>query len=169
MRIGGVPKTDSTDNNTPADVIGSKTDTHNGDSLYSMTHILNEHAHKEQRVYPRLANPITLTKASGVWADFPTPTEIVPASTITEDFDVHFVTISNISANGAYDLELYMGDALSEVFIGGATFVRTTNKDQASLEEQTIIVPANARISAAISSSNAAEDTADIKIEYHHY
>lgn len=169
MRIGGVPAQNSTGNSTSIDVIGSKLDTHDGNSLYALTHTLEEHAHKEQRVYPRLANPITLTKALGVWAAFPTPTEIVPASTITEALDIHFVTISNISANGAYDLELYMGAALSEVFIGAVTFVRTANKDQAALTEQTIIVPANTRISAAISSSNASADTADIKIEYHTY
>ena len=150
-------------------VLGTNQDDHNDQTVYGKVHTLEEHAHKEQMVYPMLANPITLTKAAGAWAAFPAPTEIVPVNTITDDFDIHFVTISNISANGSYDLELYMGAALAEVFIGAVTFVRTANKDQAALKEQTVIVPANSRISAALSSSNAAQDTADIKIEYHKY
>ncbi len=169
MRIGGIAGVDTAGNKTFIDVIGNKSDTHGGDSLYALSHTLEEHAHKEQRVYPELANPITLTKAAGAWAAYPAPIEIVPASTITESFDVHFVTISNISANGNYNLNLYSGGGGSEVFIGAVTFTRTANKDQAALVIQTPIIPPNTRISGALSSSNAAADTADVKIEYHTY
>ena len=167
--VGGVTSANSLNNATPADVIGNKQDSHTADSIYALTHTLNDHAHKEQRVYPRLTNPITLTKAAGAWAAFPTPTEIVPVNGITSDFDIHFVTVSSISTNGSYDLELYRGLGGAEIFIGAVTFVRSTNKDQAALREQTVVIPANTRISAALSSSNAAADTADIKLEYHLY
>jgi hypothetical protein len=120
-------------------------------------------------VYPTLAPAVTLTKAAGAWAAFPAPIEVVPASSITEDFDVHFVAVSNVSANGDYEICLYSGAALSEVLIGCAAFQRTANKDHANLKIQTPIIPANTRISAAITSGNAAADTADIKIEYHLY
>jgi hypothetical protein len=164
-----VPTADSLNNNTFVDVVGNKNDGHTGDSIMALVHVLNDHAHKPQLVYPTLAAAVTLTKAAGAYAAFPTPTEIVPVSTITDDFDVHFITVSNVSANGDYEICLYSGAPASEVLIGCASFQRTANKDHANLKIQTPLIPANVRISAAISSSNAAADTADVKIEYHLY
>ncbi|NIA28326.1 MAG: hypothetical protein GWP06_00260 [Actinobacteria bacterium] len=98
-----VPAQNSADNVLARDVIGNKTDNHTGDSLYSKANTNDEHNHGVNMLYPVLASPVTLTKAAGVYAVFPTPTEIIPAGMITDDFDIHWAIISDISANGDCD------------------------------------------------------------------
>jgi len=132
--------------------------------------VLDEHFHSLSQVYPHLANPVQLQKAAGAWAAFPAPTEIIPVNTVAADFDIHFISVSTISANGSYLLALYMGAALSEVLIGEFDFYRNAVQSQEGSQPfQTIIIPANTRISASISSSNAAQDTCFIKLRFHVY
>jgi hypothetical protein len=165
-----VPSADSADNVNMVDVIGNKTDTHDGTSLYSLSDILNDHVHKGSKVYPTLAAPTPLAKAAGAWAAFPTPTQIIPASTISLPFDIHWVNISSISANGDFELKLYKGAALSEVEIAHIAFSRTAVQSQEGAQPiQMPIQVADERISAAISSSNAAADTVAVKLYYHEY
>lgn len=166
-----VPDIDSADNSFMRDVIGNKNDTHDGNSIRAISHILNEHAHSVTKVYPRLANPIQLQKDAGVWAAIPTTkTEIVPAGIIGEDFDIHWIQVSTISANGNYVICLYSGGAGVEVLMGEMVVSRNAVQSQeGSALILTPIVPANTRISAGVSSSNNAQDTLDIKIMYHEY
>jgi hypothetical protein len=165
-----VPTVDSAVNLQMRDVVGNKSDTHDGDSLAARAHTVDEHIHKAGQVYPTLANPILLTKGSGAWAAFPTPTEIVPAGGINEDFDIHWINVSSISANGNYEIALYSGGAGSEVEICRIPTSRTTVQSQeGSIPTQTEIIPADTRISAALSSGNAALDTVLIKLMYHRY
>lgn len=132
--------------------------------------VIEKHIHGSAMVYPQLAAPITLTKAAGAWAAYPTPTEIIPANTIISDFDIHWISIANISATGNYMLRLYTGAAGSEVFLCELDFYRTAvNAVIGSQPGLSPIIKKNTRISAAISSGNAAADTADIKLRYHTY
>lgn len=132
--------------------------------------VMEEHFHGQALVYPVLANPVTLTKAAGAWAAYPTPTEVIPANTVTEDFDIHFVTVSAISANGAYMLAIYEGAGGSETLIAEMDFYRNAVQSQEGASPViTRILAKNTRISMAISSGNAAQDTAQVKARYHVY
>jgi len=169
--IQRVPKADSADNAFPGDVIGNKNDEHTGDSLYSKTYILDSHIHKGIFTRPNLANGITLIKAAGAWAAYPAPTEIIAASDIARDFDFHWMSISGISANGEYQIQLYTGASGSEIALGeGFTASRSAVQSQEGTRPiQSVIIPAGTRISAALSSSNSAADTIKIKLEGHTY
>ena len=151
-------------------VIGNKLQQENQNTLYAIAHILNEHFHSESLVYPELANPIVVQKAAGAWAAYPTPTEIIPINTYNFIFDIHWVSISAISANGDYTLKLYSGAPASEIAIGVVDFARNAVQSQEGAQpHQDIIVPANTRISAALSSGNAAQDTCAVKLRGHPY
>lgn len=166
-----VPGADSALNVLIRDVIGNKLDTHVGDSIYALLILIEEHLHYTPMVYPLLADPVTLAKAvAAAWAAFPTPTEIIPAGTITKDFDLHNANVSRISAAGDYVFALYSGDAGSEVLIGVKPVSRSAiNAQEGQIILGSILIPANTRISGAVSSGNAALDEIDIKLEYHTY
>lgn len=162
-----VPSQDSADNTNWGDVIGNKTDTHDGDSIAARTETLLDHVHHQSYVYPTLANGVTITGgAAWTLGNF---TEIVPASTITSDFDIHHVSIEAISANDVYELVLYKGALASEVEIGRVRFTKNAALDATlNVPMQTPIVDANERISAKIASATGS-DTATISLFYHIY
>lgn len=164
-----VPDQDSTDNVTTTDVVGNKTDTHDGDSLAAGLHTLKEHIHKPSKVYPTLADGVTLTATSGAGTWTPgTITQIVPASTITDDFDIHFVIIEDISANGVFELIMYAGDP--DVEVGRTRFVRSSNfVETLAIPVQTPIIAANSRIRGQIATNDDAGQTATLSVEYHLY
>ena len=151
-------------------VVGTNADGHSVNTISGKVKQLLEHTHAVGEVTPELANPILLTKAAGAWAAYPTPTEIIAAGAITDDFDLHWAVISALSANGDYTLQLYQGAALSETVI--ATIAVTRNAVQSQEGAIPVITPliaGSTRISAALSSGNAAQDTAEIKVMYHRY
>lgn len=162
-----VPTADSSDNNTLRDVVGNKTDTHSGDSIYAIAHTIEEHVHKESKVYPTLAAGVTITSSATAWVlgSFAT---IVAASTITSDFDIHHISIESISANGVYELVLYYGAGDTEC--GRVRFTKNANQDGTmNVPMMTPIIPANSQIRAKLASNNAVADTSDISIFYHTY
>jgi hypothetical protein len=148
-------------------VIGKKTDTHSGDSLYSLAKKTDEHDHNPQKVYPTGAAGVTVTAGTPAWT-LGSFAEIVPASTITSDFDVHWITIEAVSAAGVYELVLYA--ATTE--IGRLRFTVTgTPANRISLPQkmQTAIIAANTQIQAKLMTSTGVADTTTISIEYHTY
>lgn len=162
-----VPAQDSADNNFIEDVVGNKTDTHAGNSLYAMTETLLEHVHSASKVYPTLATAVTVTAgASWVLGNF---VEIVPASTITSDFDIHHVYVDSISANDTYELVLYKGAISSEIEIGRVRFAKNSNFDAIVNQPfQTTLLLANERISAKVASSGGSNNVS-VGIMYHTY
>lgn len=162
-----VPSQDSADNNIWGDVIGNKTDTHSGDSIYALTKILNEHVHKPSKVYPTLASGVQITCGTPAWTLGAFAT-IVPASTIASDFDVHHISIENISANAVYELVLYYG--ATDIEAGRVRFTKNANLDSVfNIPMQTIVIPADSQIRAKLASDSGNADNADISIFYHTY
>lgn len=166
-----VSSKNSVSNVDVVDVIGNKTDDYIGTSIYSSLYKLVYHTHSIGKVYPLLANPITLTKAVNAWVAFPaSKTEIIPVNTVTRPFNIHFVLVSTLSAIGDYIIALYSGSAGSEVIIGYVATSRSANGiTEAMVPTLTNIIPANTRISAALTSGNATADTVRIKVFYHEY
>jgi hypothetical protein len=153
------------------DAIGNKTDDSLGTSIFSLLYRLVRPGHSVGKVYPLLANPITLTKAVNAWVAFSaSKTEIIPVNTVTSPFNIHFILVSTLSAVGDYVIALYSGAAGAEVLIGYVPASRSaTGTTEGLVPATTTAVPANTRISAALTSGNAAADTARIKVFYHEY
>jgi len=164
-----VPAQNSADNDYIQKVIGNKTDNRNGDSLYALAHVMEEHDHAAANVYPSLASAVEVTSASAVWT-LGAFAEIVPASAITSAFDIHFINVDSVSAVDSYELWLYSGAVSSEVLIGKARFSKTANISPVSNSPfQTIIQPANTRISAKLAVESANARIAAVSISYHFY
>jgi hypothetical protein len=183
--INGVVLIDSNGNEIPlqaileamSNQIGLTTDEENVDSVLARLYVISKHLHSVGMVYPLLANPVTLTKDAGIWSAFKTvKTEVIPANTIIKPFDIHFANITNLSAIGNYVIALYYGEAGSEVLCGYAIATRTaiggtegtcpvTSAGNALHD----LIPANSRISAAVTSGNATADTLGVKLHYHTY
>ena len=162
-----VPAVDSSDNETVADVVGNKDDNYTNKSLSSRLHTLSEHAHSESKVYPTLANGVTVTSAAGAWT-LGTLVEVVPASTIADYFDIHAVDIEAISANDVFELVFYQGAGDTE--IGRIRFVKDAAQSATlNTSIQTPLVPANARIRAAVACAAGGAKTVDVTIRYHTY
>ena len=158
-----VPAADSADNANMRDVIGNKTDTQAGNSLYALVDTLNDHIHTEAKVYPTLANGVeVLGGAAWTLGDF---VEIVPADTIAAPFDIHYINIEALSVAEVYEIVLY---AVSTE-IGRIRVAK--DAIQAGLNSKPIttpIIPANTQIRAK-SASESGADTATISLSYHTY
>jgi len=106
-----VPAQNSVLNLSWGDVIGNKTDTHEGDSIYARLDELYDHWQAERKVYPTLAAGATVVAPAGVWA-YGNYATVVPINTIANDYHVTVVSVESCSvAAGVFQLELYKGAA----------------------------------------------------------
>lgn len=166
---GLVPTQNSANNVSIRDVIGNKTDTHDGDSIYAFVETALDHVHNQARVYPTQAAGVTVAAAGAAWTLTNNFTnQVVPASTITSDFDIHYISIENLSANAVYELVLYnMTDGIE---IGRCRFTKNAAQDGTmNVPMQTPIQDGNDKIGARLASSTAVEDTVTFSIFYHIY
>jgi len=132
--------------------------------------VIADHIHSVAMVYPDLDDSITVTAEDDVttWTLGPL-VEIVPADTITEPFDIHFLFIASISNNSEYQLNLYQG--AGDELIAEIPFTREGVQDGAvrPLVVMTPMIPAGARIRAALASAADNGETVTIKVGYHTY
>jgi hypothetical protein len=129
--------------------------------------IIDEHFHSAQKVYPTGTGGVTVTGAAGAWTlgDF---AEVVPVSTITEDFDLHWVNVEAISASGIYEIVFYQ--ATTEIARKRFPVLGTpANLIMPPLRLQTVIIPANAQIQAKIMNAAGGGESATISLDYHLY
>ena len=235
-----IPSADSADNDHVADVIGNKTDTHDGDSVFAHVHTMFEHAHSASKVYPMMEAGVVVTSNAAAWTlgaaeiivgttkgldnaaaadqggdpnvvripctghgyvvgNYVTITgsvnyngtfEIVATSdadhfdiesafvaetfaggaqaidVIPSDFDVHFLSIENLSANGVYEIVLHAAGTE----IGRVRCTKNAAQDgTVNVPIQTPIIAAYSAITAKVSTDNAAGDTVTISMFYHTY
>ena len=147
--------------------IGSKIDPVTGDTVCARVHAINDHIHSPSKVYPTLAAGVTVTADAASWT-LGSFTEVVPADTIASVFDIHWVSLEGISANGVYELVLYYGD--TDIECGRDRFTKNANLDSTlNVPMQTPLIPANSKIRAKLASDNAVADTVDISLFYHVY
>ena len=132
----------------------------------SWSHYVDDHLHHEQQIGPLGALPVTLT-AGAAWVLGAFSADILADAWGTQIFDIHWILLSNASANAVYDIILYAG-AADEV-CAYATIVRTgvqTNSFQGACQTKQMI--AGSRIRAKLMSENAGVSI-DVKIAYHVY
>ena len=153
-----------------AKTIGNREyDNYTSDNIYGILDMLKHHVHSVTKVYPTLANNVTLTGGAGAWqlGNF---IEVVPANTITDWFDIHWVVLVDPSVQDNYQVELYQGDLGSEELIAQIKVTRDTNQGSTgSVPIMTPIIPANTRISAKLATESGGNDTLDIAVLYHEY
>lgn len=159
-----VPAVDGTGNITINQLLGNRNDGNNTTTIYALLNDMWEDGHHNQKLYPDLAAPVTVTSHTDAYTlgDF---AEIVPANAIGIEFHIHHLHLSSPDANGQYILALYVGI----VEIARTSFSRTDKKDD--VEGLDIRIPhivANAQIQAKLATSNAAQqDDVDLRLWYH--
>jgi hypothetical protein len=164
-----VPMADSTDNLTTADVIGNKTDTHDGNSAYATIHRLDEHVHTPSIVLPDLSDGVTLTAVNdgNTWT-LGAIAQIVGPGVTTEDLDVHFISVEALSANSIYQIKLYYGTG--NTLCGSTVCTKNAAQDGTMLTPiHTNIIPAGEKISAAVATTANNGETVVIRLLAHTY
>jgi hypothetical protein len=129
--------------------------------------VLEEHAHSASKCYPTLAGGVTVTGAAGAQT-LGAFQEIVPANTITDDFDIHYLNIEDASADDQYELVLYA--VTTE--IARVRFIVDTSVfggGLPALPVQSDIIPKNTQIQAKLATAGGGSDTATISLHYHTY
>lgn len=128
------------------------------------------HVHGASFVLPKYAAPVTLTSAEAAWATTGNLIEVIPANTITKNFDLHWASISEISIALDGIIDIYAGPADAPVLIGCVDVVRTTNfSRENAVPVQIPQQPANTRISCKFSDSTSSARTVRIKFYGHVY
>ncbi len=148
--------------------IGNNDDNHDGASLFGRVRELIEHIHTAQKVYPTLADGVTLTTAAGDWA-LGTITVIVPANTITSEFDIHEVLVEDVNTQDkTYELVLYYGGSDTEC--ARVRFASTSNKGGVPAQfAMTPLIPANSRIRGQLAIEDGGGKTIKFSLRYHEY
>lgn len=128
------------------------------------------HVHGASFIYPDKAVPVTLTSNAASWNETGTIVEIIPASTITKAFDLHWASISDISEICDGVIDIFSGASGSEVKIGAVDVVRTSRFSRENpVPVQIPQQPANTRISCRFSDSTTSAVTVRVKFYGHVY
>jgi len=141
--------------NTIRVATGTLTDSHDETTLLGRVHSLEDHAHKNQWVYPE--DSVGVDVLSGNVGVEGALVEIMAGVARAETYDVHFASIINIDKTSINLIRLYKGDLGSEVLLAPTQTVKdATQSGAAPAVIQTEKLPAGTRISASIESSTNA-------------
>lgn len=169
FKLQNVPAADATRNINTRDVVGNKTDTHDGNSLYS--HVIADNDHKVSKVYPTQFAGSNYTTVNTVWGltngelGGSGTNILVPASTITSDFEIHYVSVEALGGNNVYEIILY--NKTTAVEIGRTRVTKNAAQDgTVNVPIQTPIQAANSEIGWQVASDGQLE-TITISIFYH--
>ena len=135
---------------------------------FDYTRLINIHNHSAVKCYPALADGIPVAGGAGAWTLSAAFTEIVPANTIHDDFDIHYITIEGASDDEVYEVVLYA--ATTE--IGRLRFATVTVANGMLLPPmpfQTEIIAAETQIQAKVASKGGGGDIVTMSILYHNY
>ncbi len=135
-------------------------------TTFDNTHILEEHMHAQSMVYPTMGAGVSvLSGAAWTLGNF---VELIPASTIGEAFDIHWLVIESASDDETYELVFYA--ATTEISrIRFVAAIAAGNRIQiAPIPTLMKIQLADTQIQCKLASSGAAE-TVVISVIYHTY
>lgn len=128
------------------------------------------HVHGESFVYPKYANPVQISSAVASWATTGTITEVIPAGALAKPFDLHWCSVSEISADLFGVIDIYSGAIGEEVLIGAVDVNRTVNfSREGTAPVQISQQPAGTRISCKFSDSTTSSRTVRVKFYGHFY
>lgn len=128
-----------------------------------------DHIHSEQYVYPTLADGIVCTSGAGDWGLTAGYTQIVPATTIRDIFDIHEILIEDANTKDkTYQLNLYA--TTNYTFIGSVRF--NSGSTKGGIPSQVFMTPlidADEPIFAKLAIEDGGSKTAKISVRYHTY
>ncbi len=132
-----------------------------------------QHIHMPGYIWPydcSVVNAVTSATAN-TFGDF---VELVPAGGIVAPYDCHWVTVTNISAEGVYLVEFYVvsDDDLQapEIYLTAFSVSRVSNFDRsAQVNVQMPAIGGGLRIGARAKKSGAGAGTVSFNIHYHEY
>lgn len=141
-----------------------------GMSISAFLHTGYYHVHGAAFLYPDKADPLNIVSSAAAWSETGAFTEIIPAGTFVKDFDLHWASISDISATLSGVLDFFAGAPGSEVKIGAVDVVRTVNQSRdypspLQIPQQ----PANTRISCRFSDNTTSSQNVNVKLYGHVY
>ena len=138
----------------------------NVDTLIATTHTVEEHLHSAGKIAPDLAAGITVTATTGggTWTLGAASATILTTSALC---DIHYLHLTEISANGNYQLNLYDDDNL----ICAVPFAKAavTSDNYARIPIMTPLIAIGSVITAKMASSTDDGETCKIKVFYHEY
>ena len=137
-------------------------------TIADRVHIIAEHVHTPAKCYPTGAAGVTVTEDAATPWTLGAFAEVVPVSTITKVFDIHYLVMEAISAAGTYEIVLYA--ATTEI---GRIRVTSLNvpasNTLANIPFQCELQPANTQIQAKVMSDNGSSENVTISVFYHEY
>lgn len=129
-------------------------------------------SHPVEKTYPTQSGT-TITTGNGAWTWTAAPTNIIPASTISNPFIITGINVQDYDASQTYKIELLYGAASPETnqigiyeFTVGTTIAGLQNP--ISFPVRTVI-PANASIGVKTMSSTGGTDDIDITLSYEEF
>lgn len=128
------------------------------------------HVHGTSWIYPDLGNDITLTSGAGAWSETGNIIEVIPASTLAADYDIHWIGIHNLSDVAEYQIQVFSGASGSEVKLDNIKTIRNSNFTREG--PQVVHVPqiaANTRISCRLCDSTSGTVTCTVHFRGHYY
>jgi hypothetical protein len=160
--LNPVPSQNSTANATLSDVIGNKTDTYAGDSVYALLKKAATVVSSEREVYPSLTTGASLVSANADWT-YGEFTTVIPANEIEIGYHVLSINVESCDRNAVFQIEMCQGAndvpiSTNRFAISGGFFGNQVDIIGSA------VVPASARIRARIASSNGAAEIATIGI-----
>ena len=161
-----VPSVDSSDNTELRDVIGNKNDTVAGNTIISRLKIAEAYVHSQARVYPSLADGITITGHVTAWT-LGAFAEVVPENAIDTNFIIDMIDVTAYSAVDVYEIVFYYGP--TDIEAGRIRLSRASAAANVPGPNviQTEIIPANSRIRAKVATKNGLSATLTLSINYH--
>jgi hypothetical protein len=141
-----------------------------GQTVLAFLHTGYYHVHGAAFIYPDKSIPVTLASAIPSWDTTGNKVEVIPANTITKNFDLHWASISDISATLDGIIDIFSGAPGAEVKIGAVDVVRTANfSRENAVPVQVPQQPANTRISCRFTDSTTSSRTVRVKFYGHVY
>jgi hypothetical protein len=146
--------------------LGSSTDSHDDNTVFGNLKQIDEHLHMEALVYPTSgpSNAVQLTggAAANGWGSYVT---IISASTITDDFDVHYIYVT-ASDTDIFEIELHNGTSVIAV----ASYTKLSNVGAVvSIPIITPLQDANTLVKARTRTATGGNETVDIFLGVHKY
>lgn len=147
-------------------LLGNPDSNYLDESIFGFLKQFRLHFHATGKVYPNLANSITVVGGVGAW-QFGNKVEIVPANAITTDFDIHWLNTYDSTATDEYQINLYYGD--SEILLNESKTSKEANQSNViPIPVMGRIIPANSKIMASLASSTG-NDQLKLSVSYHGY
>ena len=141
-------------------------------TLLGFSNASYQHIHMPAKVYPTLAPDaeVTTSATANTLGD---AVQLIPADEIATPFDIHWLNISDMSANGTYEIVLYIAADAGLTDLTEIGRVRVTRTANITSSDNTFIqvpvIPASSRIATKAACTESGAKTVKFSVHYHGY